>query len=476
MLSLKPRPAAAARRVAASKPVADAVVLPARPIAATQAPVATPADPDESHQFRKLAVYFGLAALFVRFAVLPEVIAYITGFDTYLLYVTVPPAILLTILSGGLRRTFRFRAAYFWLAFFAWMVLAVPISFWPGGSTSAVVDYGRANLVFLVITGGLAVKWGEVRAVFYTIAAAGVVILLASQFLSYTANGRIFLALPAAPLVTPNDLAAHLLLVLPFLLFVALDRKRSPFIRIVVLLGIVYGLWIILETASRGALVALFAGFLFMLWQASAIQRTLVLGGGLILMMISLAALPSMTLNRLGNLFGEEHVEAEESGEVRSYLFHQSLLFTEEHPLFGVGPRQFANFEGKTRVEEGKFGAWKDTHCAFTQVSAECGIPALIFFLCGLGAAIVVVIRTHRRARKQGHVEITNACLCYLLSMVGFLVAITFLPLAYNFTLPAMVGLAGSMSLAAKRQLDALPRTGGTGNVLTRGTQVVAVP
>jgi len=284
----------------------------------------------------------------------------------------------------------------------------------------------------------------------------------------FTANGRIFLT-ASGTIGNSNDLAAHLLLVLPFLLFVALDRKRSPVIRIAVVLGIVYGLWIILETASRGALLALFAGFLFMLWQASAIQRALVLGGGLILMMISLVALPSMTLSRLGNLFGEEHVESEESGEVRTYLFHQSLLFTEEHPLFGVGPRQFANFEGKTRVEEGKFGAWKDTHCAFTQVSAECGIPALIFFLCGLGAAIVVVIRTHRKARRQGNVEITNACLCYLLSMVGFLVAITFLPLAYNFTLPAMVGLAGSMSLAANRQLDAMPRTDSGGNSLGLG-------
>ncbi len=432
-----------------------------------------PGDPDEVHQFRKLVVYFGLAALFVRFAVLPEVLAYITGFDTYLLYVTVPPAIVATILSGGLQRTFRQRAPYFWLAFFAWMVVAVPISFWPGGSASAVIDYGRANLVFLVITGGLAVKWGEVRAMYYTIAAAAGVILLTSLLFSYSASGRIFL--PASGTIgNSNDLAAHLLLVLPFVLFVVLDRKRSAVVRIFALMGIVYGLWIILETASRGALVALLVGFLFMLWQASAIQRTVALAGGLILMIISLVALPSMTLNRLGNLFGEEHVEAEESGEVRTYLFHQSLLFTMEHPVFGVGPHQFANFEGKTRVEEGKFGAWKDTHCAFTQVSAECGIPALIFFLCGLGAAILAVIRTHRKARKRGDVEITNACLCYLLSMVGFLVAITFLPLAYNFTLPAMVGLAGSMSLAANRQLDAAPKIDSGGNLLARGTQVVA--
>jgi hypothetical protein len=455
MLSLKPRPPAVARRPAASgKPGSDAVpVVPVRS-AAPKVAALPRADPDDTHQLRKLVVYFSLAALFVRFGVVPELLAYITGVNTYLLYVTVVPAVAATILSGGLRRTFRERAPLFWLAFFGWMVLAVPFSFWPGGSTAAVADYGRTNLVFLLITGGLAVRWGEVRAVFYTIGAAAVVNLLTSRFFVDTTNGRISLT-ASGTIGNSNDLAAHLLLVLPFLLFIAMDPKRSLLVRIPALLGIIYGLRVILGTASRGALVALFAAFLFMLWWASGHQRVLAVGSALVLTVISLAALPTTTLNRLGSLFGQEQFEAEESGEIRTYLFNQSVQFTKDHPLLGVGPRQFANFEGKTRISHGEIGAWKDPHCAFTQVSSECGIPALIFFVGGLGSAILAVVRTHRKARKKGNVEITNACLCYLLSMVGFLVAITFLPFAYNFALPSMIGLAGSISLAGNRQLDA---------------------
>jgi O-antigen ligase len=269
-----------------------------------------------------------------------------------------------------------------------------------------------------------------------------------------TTNGRISLT-ASGTIGNSNDLAAHLFLVLPFLLFVAIDRKRSLFIRIPVLLGLAYGLRVILGTASRGAFVALFVAFLFMLWQASGAQRILALGGGVAVAVIFLVALPAMTRSRLNNLFGAEHIEAQESEDVRSYLFKQSLLFTIQHPVFGVGPGEFSNFEGQTRIEEGQIGVWRDPHFIYTQVSADCGIPALIFYVCGLGSAILAVFRTHLKARQLGNVEIANACFCYLLAMVGFLVAGSLLPFAYHFYYPTMIGLAGAISIVGARQLEA---------------------
>lgn len=421
-----------------------------------QASPSPSADRDDNHVFRKIVVGFSLAALFVRFGVLPELIAVLTGANTYLLYITAGPALLATLLSGGLRRTFRLRASYWWMAFFLWMVIATPFSFWQGGSTRLLLAYVRTDLVFLVIAGGLAVRWGEVRALFYTVGAAAVVNLLTSQILMKTAQGRVSLV-GIGTIGNSNDLAAHLLLVLPFLAFITMDPKRSFFAKLPVLLGIAYGLWVIIGTASRGALVALGVGLVFVLWRATTAQRVVTLGVAALLGGLSIAALPSMTLNRLGNLFGEEHEEAAESGGVRSYLLKQSLIYTAQHPLFGVGPGQFSNFEGNTRVEDGQIGVWKDPHFIFTQVSADCGIPALIFYVAGLISAIWVVIRTHRKARQQKNLEITNACFCYLLAMAGFLVAGTLLPFAYHFYYPTMIGIAVSLSIAANRQLDQAP-------------------
>lgn len=452
MLSSKPFPPPVEKRPALPAKPAGAAVPFAQPPAVKRTVAGPPADPDLDSPLRKFALYFGLAALFVRFSVLPEVIAYVTGVNTYLLYITVVPAVVAGLLSGALRRTFSIRAAYWWMMFVAWLILAIPFSSWVGGSVGLLSVYSRTDLVFLLIAGGLAARWTEIRAVFYTIAAASMVNLLTARFFTDNSTGRVSLA-ASGSIGNSNDLAAHLLLVLPFLLFITMDPKRSPLVRIPALLGIVYGINVILGTASRGALFALIVGFCFILFRATPTQRIVAVGATVVMTVAFMAVLPTNALNRLGNLFGGEHEEAQQSGESRFYLFKTSVLYTFQHPVFGVGPGQFANFEGNQRVAAGKIGNWHETHCAFTEASSECGIPALIFFVVGLGSAILLVIRTHGKARQQGNLEIKNACFCYLLSTICFLVAITFLSQAYCFYLPVMIGLAGSLSFAANRQL-----------------------
>ena len=343
MLSSKPRPAPVVSRSAA---LADPIRKPApaapRPIAA---PATLQLDLAAQNPFRKVVLYFGLAALFVKFSLLSDIIAYVSGANTYLLYATALPAIAGAVLSGGIRRTFQGRAPYFWMLFFGWMVLATPFSFWKGGSTQLLSNYVRANLPFLFIAGSLALNLKEVRAIFYTIAAAAVVNLFSAQIFMDTTNGRISLE-GLSSIGNSNDLAAHLLLVLPFVLFIVVDRKRSLIIRIPLLLGILYGVRIILGTASRGALIALVAGFIFLLWRATPAQRVVALAAGVILAALSLVVLPSLTLTRLGSLFGEQHEEAEESEASRLYLFQQSVLFTFQHPVFGVDPGSFQTSKG----------------------------------------------------------------------------------------------------------------------------------
>src|SRR5208337_1363575 len=103
----------------------------------------------------------------------------------------------------------------------------------------------------------------------------------------------------------------------------------------------------------------------------------------------------------------------------------------------------------------GLHGNWHETHCAFTEVSSECGLPAFVFFSAGLGSAVLLVLRTYRKAKREGYEDIANGCFCYLLGMVGYLVALVFLAQAYTFRLPAMVGLAVTLSYAATRTMRA---------------------
>jgi len=215
-----------------------------------------------------------------------------------------------------------------------------------------------------------------------------------------------------------------------------------------------YALWVILGTASRGALIALGVSFLFVLLWASA-------RGRLVALVIALALAVSIPLflggnaaDRLGSLFGGKHEEAEESEDVRRYVLKESLIYTLQHPMFGVGLGQFSNFEGAESVAAGKVGSWHVTHNSFTQVSSECGMPALIFFVLAIGSALFSVNRVYRQARREGYRDIANASFCYLLSMVGFLVTITFLANAYRFYFPAMIGLAIALCVSAELEMS----------------------
>jgi O-antigen ligase len=150
---------------------------------------------------------------------------------------------------------------------------------------------------------------------------------------------------------------------------------------------------------------------------------------------------------------GGENKEADESADSRWYLFKKSVEYTMEHPIVGVGPNEFANYEGKASLAQGQHGNWHATHCAFTQVSAECGIPALLFFAAALGSVILMVRRAYRRARREGYEDVANMCFCYLLAMVGYLGALVFLAEAYSYQLPAMIGLGIALAYAAQRQM-----------------------
>ena len=411
------------------------------------------ASSDQYNPFRKFAFYFGIAMVFIRFSVLLEVIYVITQTSTYLLYFVVPPAALGAVLTGGLGRLFRHRAAYLWIGFFAWMILATPFSVWPGGSAQRVLSYGRVDLVIILVTGGLAVNWKEIRVLLYTIAAAAVVNLGSARFLADNPAGRIGLKWGGL-IANSNDLAAHLLLVLPFLLYVTMDRKRNAFVRLASIGMFGYGVWVILGTGSRGGLLATGVAYLFAFARISMRLRLIATFAAVVIALGAMATMPKTTLDRLAALWGEEHLEAQDSYMARSYLFTQSVRFTLQNPVFGVGPDQFTTYESRWSNQQGQRGSWHATHCAYTQVSSECGIPALLFFLGSLGSAWLLVNRAYRMAKQKGYEEIKNACFCYLLAMVGFLTAIIFLANAYSFHLPAMVGLGVCLGLTAMREIE----------------------
>jgi O-antigen ligase len=412
------------------------------------------AEAQELDILRQFGTFLALATVFIRFSYISETISYSVGASTYLLYLVVPPSLLAVLLSGGFGRTFRAKGPVLLFLFFFWLVLATPFSHWPGGSFGGVVKpYAYTVLPMLPIVAGLIITWGDVRKFMYAVALGGVVALGTARLFGRTSQGRLELEY-AGSIGNANDLAAHLLLVLPFLLFVVLDGKRNVLLRGSVILVIIYGFFMALSTASRGAVVAMLAMGLFWLIRASMTQRVLLVVLGLVISIGLFPVLPDQTKARILSLFGEDYHEAEASADSREYVFRQSLIFTYQHPFLGVGPGQFGNYEGHVRVSEGQRGSWHSTHCTWTQVSSEAGIPALLFYVGALGSAFFLALKTNREARRLGYQDIANASFCFLLGFVGYFSAITFLSNSYGYYQPVLVGFGTALHFAAKREME----------------------
>jgi O-antigen ligase len=441
-----------ASAVAAPTAVQAALLRPTVPVPPPSSPVELLA-PDDP--VRKLAFLFGLAFVFVRLAVLPEMLQHIFGFRTYLLYIVGPPALIGGILA--IRPTLRHRAAILFVGFFLWMGLATVFSSWIGGSVNRTLDFVRFCLPLLFVVGGLAVNWKEVRWIFSTCAAALVVNLVSSHFFVEDSNGR-YTFEASGTIGNSNDLAAHILLLIPFMLALILERGRNTVVRIALVCAIVVGLHITLGTASRGGLLAIAAGALFYLLRAPLKQRLMFLFTGVVLAFVLIATVPDAAARRLHSMFSEENTsdeafEAGQSAQSREYLFRKSIEYSFRRPLFGVGPDQFVNFEGKESKALGRRGNWHATHCTWTQVSSENGLSALVLF----AGAVVLVFRSVNRllkmARDADRQDISNFCFCYLLSVVMFCTAATFLSHAYGIYFPFIIGLGICLSHIGGREL-----------------------
>jgi O-antigen ligase len=418
---------------------------------------AFPPDPGWSNEvnnpLRSIAFRLGLVVIFLRFSLFQATLTSVAHFNFYLLYVFGLPTLMGVVLCGGVQRTFQGRLAWYWTGYAMWMIVAMPFSIWRGSSANLVWDFLRADFPILLIIAGLGMTWRECRAVLHTIALAAVV-SAASGPLFQKDFGAGRAGLEFGTVADPNDYAAHLILVLPFLLWEASNAK-SKLIRLMALASVGLGLIMILKSASRGGAVALAAAALFFLVRASANQRL----AFVVLVPVAaagfLATVPQSALDRIMSMTESDsrislETEASASTRSREYLFKKSIEYTLQYPLFGVGPGEFAEYEGQNNRIVGTHGLWHATHNTFTQVSSECGIPALIFFLAGIVSTFRLLNSVHREARHRTDCnDIRSAAFWAMLGLFGFCVAITFLDFAYFFYLPAMAGLAILLSRGA---------------------------
>jgi O-antigen ligase len=402
-----------------------------------------------------LAAFVAILLVFIHFSNIAELTYTLTGVNFRLMYWVAPFAYAAVLFSGGLTTALRSKWAILFVLFTVWMVMALPFSTWKGGSIGTVKTYLMVVAPMIFVTAGLILTWKQVRATFFMIAVAGILVAANTMLFGEMRSGTRMALTSSGMLGNSNDIASHLVLTMGFLVFLVIDPKRNFLVRIGALATIGYSIVVILQTASRGALVSLVVGALFLIWKAPLKMRVATIATAVVMAIVTPVLLSDAVVSRFATLMGGEHAEADESQAARSYLFWQSVRFTFQRPIFGVGPGQFINYEGKTAVSEGLRGNWHATHCSWTQISSECGLPAALFVIVAIGGSLWGVLRVYDEAKKRGHIEIRNTCLCFLIAAIPFYTSITFLSNAYRFYIPTLIGLAIVLAHTAKEQLEA---------------------
>jgi hypothetical protein len=418
-----------------------------------------PGPEDGLEKRRRIFLYFVLGLVFMRLSMVHQILEHLLHADIYLIYFVAIPVLIGIPVTGGLKRTFQYRSAMYWTAFAFWMIPTSIFSTWRGGSVTLINGYYRTEFVILFAIGGLVTTWRECRWLMYTISAAALVNVISFFFFrQLDENGRT--SLTFGTVANSNDYSAHLIYVLPFLLWVLLITK-SKYLRIAGLLVVALGLFEILAAGSRGAMIGLVSAILVFAFTTTAKLRRIVLLTAPVLGILVFALLPSGVSHRIFAFSAdssEDTSEALESSHSREQVLRDSVAFAIQHPLLGLGPGQFGNNEGQQTTKSGE-KLWIEAHNSFAQIASENGFPGFIFYIGGILSSLLLLNKTGRLFVGKPDLDEANAAiLCVRIGLISFCVTIFFVNFGYFFYLPALAGIVIAIA-ASTKQLVAIPTT-----------------
>ena len=332
-------------------------------------------------------------------------------------------------------------------ALLAWSIVTVPWSYWPGGSVSFLLAvYVKSLVIFWLLVNTLTTP-RRIRRIVWTLTVLSTPLALVGirHFVSgdFYQRGKQFKRILGygAPLTTnPNDLALVLNLLLPLTIALLLITK-GPFVRLTLIGVITLNVIGIFATYSRGGFVTLAVIFVSYLWKFRSRQERRYTWGIvmclLLLMLVGLPFLPASYVQRLGTI---TDISADKTGSAEERWADMVTAFnmTVRNPFIGAGIAQ-----NILALNEERGRAWSEIHNVYLQLALDLGLPGLLLFL----ALLWLVLRATLLVQRETADEPDFRDLFYLaegvnVSLVAFLVAAMFHPIAYNFGFYYMAGLA----------------------------------
>ncbi len=374
------------------------------------------------------------------------------------------------VITGSFLVAFQDSIGKYMLAFTACFLVSIPFGIWRGGSLEVLTDQWLMALVIFAATASLIADFGQYTRTAKTIALAILMLTIISIAFGTMENGRLFLE--RGRFANPNEMAQALLLGMPFWWALYMSF-RSPVAKLLAAASLALMLYVIGKTGSRGALISVVVIVALMFVRATLAGKVKLLVSAAALLILAILILPGGLKARYHTFFRQDDSDTAEAGSNESTMLGsavastnsrkdmliRSLVITLHNPILGVGPGNFEVEENDMARAEGKRkGAWLGTHNTFTEVSSECGLPALFFYVGIVALSLKKTYSLYRRTKPYPQFkEIGAHALGLNYSLIAFLVTGMFLHAAYTALLPVLAGLTVSLLRTAEPLLPQKP-------------------
>lgn len=359
--------------------------------------------------------------------------------------VVLTPAVWLA--GGNSLRGFRDRMGSAWVLLVGCMLASIPFSVWRSDSLFQIIHYVSRSLCFYFYVASFVTSLKRCRRLMLVNIAVAVMILISCVKFGYAdlsgdarfqIRGSIFVG-------NSNDLALQLTIAMSEFLFLFYLKGISK--RLLGVAGILLCLFYMLKTGSRGSVLALAIALVFtFVLTKHKVKMALV---AMPLLLVGILFMPDSSAHRLLLMFQSSSAPVASGSDAsalaskaqREELLRKSLILTLQHPLFGVGMGEFVVAVMGEAAKKSEWAPALGTHNSYTQVSSECGIPALIFYVAVIVFCFQKSYRLYKLAAgKVEFREVEGLAFSLLIGTLIYAVATFFFHIAYSGLLPMLSG------------------------------------
>jgi O-antigen ligase len=292
----------------------------------------------------------------------------------------------------------------------------------------SLVEYSKVAAMFIVMVNVVRTEL-RLKLLLWLVILVSIVVSIAAV-IDYRAGnlaleGRRIAGVIGGLFSNPNDLALHLVVIVPIAIGLAL-ATRNPLAKIFYLLCALLFISGIVVTFSRGGFMGLIAAISVLAWKLARRARLVFALVGILVIGAVVAVAPAAFRGRLGTT-GDASMAA------RTDDLKRSLYLAIRHPVFGIGMGNYIFYSNRAKA----------THNAYTQVAAEMGIAAGVFYIMFLVVPfkrlLGIEVENRGQRKKPPHYYLVIGLQA---ALFGFMVTSFFSSVAYLWYPYYLVGYA----------------------------------